>query len=362
MPLIAVDSLVKVYSRSERRPGTLGALAGLFARRRVTTEALAGVSFEIDEGELVGYIGPNGAGKSTTVKILSGILTGDGGSCTVDGRVPWLERREHVRRIGVVFGQRTQLWWDLPVIESYELLRDIYRLDERTYRESRDELVDRLGISRFLEQPVRQLSLGQRMRADLAASLLHRPRILFLDEPTIGLDAPGKLAIREFVRTINRDRGVTVLLTTHDMDDIEALSSRLIVINEGRIVADGSPELLQSEVSVERRVTVDVEPAAGGTAAHPPGELLAALERAGGRWWQDRGRLVFAIDPSRLAVPSLLSLVTAAYSVRDLYVDTPPIEEVVSRIYAGRGGDPAEREGAERPGDHGPGGRGSASS
>ncbi len=337
MPLIEVDSLVKTYSRSERRPGTLGALTGLFARRRVTTEALAGVSFEIDEGELVGYIGPNGAGKSTTVKILSGILTGDGGRCTVDGRVPWLERREHVRRIGVVFGQRTQLWWDLPVIESFELLRDIYRLDDRTYRESRDELVDRLGISRFLEQPVRQLSLGQRMRADLAASLLHRPRILFLDEPTIGLDAPGKLAIREFVRTINREHGVTVLLTTHDMDDIEALSSRLIVISEGRIVADGSPELLQSEVAVERRVTVDVEPAAGGTAAHPPPDLLAALERAGGRWWQDRGRLVFGVDPTRLPVPELLSLVTAAYSVRDLYVDTPPIEEVVSRIYAERG-------------------------
>ncbi|MFW5742546.1 MAG: ABC transporter ATP-binding protein [Spirochaetota bacterium] len=349
MPLVEVDSLVKTYSRTQRRPGTLGALAGLVFRRRITTEALAGVSFAIEAGELVGYIGPNGAGKSTTVKILSGILTADGGRCTVDGRVPWLERREHVRRIGVVFGQRTQLWWDLPVVESLELLRDIYRLDEATYRSSRDELVDRLGLARFLEQPVRQLSLGQRMRADLAASLLHRPRILFLDEPTIGLDAPGKLAIREFVRTINREHGVTVLLTTHDMDDIEALSSRLIVINEGRIVADGSPALLQNEVAVERRLTVDVEPAQGGSAAPPPSELLTALERADGRWWQERGRLVFAIDPARLPVPSLLSLITAAYSVRDIYVDTPPIEEVVNRIYARRSEDADLAPGSSSP-------------
>jgi ABC-2 type transport system ATP-binding protein len=331
--LIRASGLEKRYHRWERRSGTLGALAGLFSRKRVVTEALAGVDLSIGAGELVGYIGPNGAGKSTTVKILAGILTPDGGEVKVDGRVPWRERREHVRHIGVVFGQRTQLWWDLPVIESFELLRDVYRIDRAAYRATRDELIERMGIHGFLEQPVRQLSLGQRMRADLVASLLHRPRILFLDEPTIGLDAPGKLAIRRFVHEINRDHGVTVLLTTHDMDDIEALCSRLIVINKGRIAADGSPAILHDSLGLERRVTVDVEPTGGGTAADPPASLQRTLAATSGRWWVDRGRLVFAIDPAQLGVPELVSAVTEAYSVRDMYVETPPIEEVVSRIY-----------------------------
>jgi ABC-2 type transport system ATP-binding protein len=367
---IEASGLVKRYHRAARHAGTLGALVGLFSRRRVTTEALRGVSFSIGPGELVGYIGPNGAGKSTTVKILAGILTPDEGEVRIDGRVPWRERREHVRHIGVVFGQRTQLWWDLPVIESFELLRDIYRLDEADYRSTRDELIGRLDIERFLEQPVRQLSLGQRMRADLAASLLHRPRILFLDEPTIGLDAPGKLAIREFVRAINRDQGVTVLLTTHDMDDIEALCSRLMVINDGTIVADGSPELLHRGVGMERRVTVDLElgedaGAPGESAAREPGRattdpagrtgrvatnsngaatdstgapalprrLRATLETAEARWWHDGRRLVFAVDPRRLRIPDLVGMVTETYAVRDLYVENPPVEELVKKIY-----------------------------
>jgi len=334
---IEARGLVKRFTRSDRRHGTIGAVAGLFSRRTVITEALAGVSFSIAGGELVGYIGPNGAGKSTTVKILAGILTPDAGECRVAGRVPWAERREHVRHIGVVFGQRTQLWWDLPVVESFDLICDIYRLDRRAYRSTRDELIDRIGIAGFLEQPVRQLSLGQRMRADLVASLLHRPRILFLDEPTIGLDAPGKLAIREFVREMNRDHGVSVVLTTHDMDDIEALCTRLIVISDGRIVADGSPAILQDELAVERRVTVDVGMATvdgADSSGEPPPRLRRRLDLAGGRWWRDGGRLVFAIDPRRLAVPALVGELTASYEVRDMYIEAPPIEEVVARIYA----------------------------
>ena len=333
MPLIEAHDICKSYSRSARSTGTAGALFGLFSRRKVVTHALVDVSFGIDAGELVGYIGPNGAGKSTTVKILAGILTPDSGDCSVDGLVPWADRRRHVARIGVVFGQRTQLWWDLPVIESFDLLADIYRLEVVRYRKTRNDLVERLGIGPFLEQPVRQLSLGQRMRADLAASLLHEPQILFLDEPTIGLDAPGKLAIRDFVQTVNRERGVTVILTTHDMDDIEALCTRLMIINQGRIVADGAPTILTDELARNREVVIDVTPTQGGEARQPSETLMETLNATGTRWSLEGGRFTFDIDPTALSVPDLIQLVGAQYSMRDISIETAPIEEVVRRVY-----------------------------
>ncbi|MDM0026576.1 ABC transporter ATP-binding protein [Variovorax saccharolyticus] len=249
MPHILVDRLVKTYRISERDPGLAGAVRGLLRRRQRTVEALAGVSFALERGELLGFIGPNGAGKSTTIKILAGILRPDGGRVEVDGRDPFEDRERHVGRIGVVFGQRTQLWWDLPIGEGFDLLRDIYRVDAARYRRTRDELVSLLKLERVLDQPVRQLSLGQRMRAEIAAALLHEPELLFLDEPTIGLDAPSKLAVREFVRRANRERGTTVLLTTHDMHDIEALAERVIVIGHGRVLADSPVEALRAQVA-----------------------------------------------------------------------------------------------------------------
>ena len=254
MPHILVDQLQKNYRISERDPGLLGALRGLVRRRHRTVEALAGVSFELQRGELLGFIGPNGAGKSTTIKILAGILRPDGGRVQIDGRDPFADRERHVARIGVVFGQRTQLWWDLPVGDGFDLLRDIYRVDAQRYRRTRDELVALLHLERVLDQPVRQLSLGQRMRAEIAAALLHEPDILFLDEPTIGLDAPSKLAVRDFVRRANRERGTTVLLTTHDMHDIEALAERVIVIGHGRVLADSPVDALRAQVMAARRL------------------------------------------------------------------------------------------------------------
>ncbi len=258
MPQILVHELAKTYRVAERDPGVMGAVKGLFHRRWRTIEALKDVSFTLERGELLGFIGPNGAGKSTTIKILSGILRPDSGRVEVDGLVPHRDRIRHVARIGVVFGQRSQLWWDLPVIDGYNLLRDIYRVDHAAYERTRDELVSMLRLERLLDQPVRQLSLGQRMRAELGAALLHEPQILFLDEPTIGLDAPSKLAVREFVKRLNRERGVTVLLTTHDMHDIEALADRVIVIGHGRVLADGPFESLRGHIVGEQPAIEEV--------------------------------------------------------------------------------------------------------
>ncbi|WP_137919565.1 ABC transporter ATP-binding protein [Hydrogenophaga sp. 2FB] len=254
MPQIVVHQLRKTYRIHERDPGVRGALRALVRPRYHTVEALSGVSFELRRGELLGFIGPNGAGKSTTIKILAGILRPDGGRVEIDGRDPFVDRERHVARIGVVFGQRTQLWWDLPVGDGFALLGDIYRVDPVRFHRTRDELVALLQLERLLDQPVRQLSLGQRMRAEIAAALLHEPDILFLDEPTIGLDAPSKLAVRDFVLRANRERGTTVLLTTHDMHDVEALAERVIVIGHGRVLADGPVNALRAQVVAARRL------------------------------------------------------------------------------------------------------------
>ena len=320
--IIRVENLGKTYRVAERRPGLWGAFGGLFRRTYREVRALDGVSFEIQAGELVGYIGPNGAGKSTTIKILSGILVPDAGVCTVGGRVPWRERVPHVRRIGVVFGQRTQLWWDLPVVESFDLLSDVYRVPPSSYRRARDELVEMLSLGDLLDVPVRQLSLGQRMRCDLAAALLHAPDILFLDEPTIGLDAVSKLAVRQFVQRLNRERGVTVILTTHDMDDIEALCSRVMLINRGRLLFEGALDVLRGRVTSERWLIVRLADGAGAI-VDPDAEEIR----------RDGERVTLRFFPEVVPAAELISRIAARYPVRDLYVENPPIEEIIARLY-----------------------------
>lgn len=253
--MITMENVCKSYRIAKRNAGFTEACKALFHREYEEIHALRNVSFTINDGEMVGYIGPNGAGKSSTIKILSGILTPDSGYVTVDGRILWnsgtkvpltkqerCSRIEHVSRIGVVFGQRSQLWWDVPVIDSFELLKDIYSISEPVYRENLEELTELLNLGELLRTPTRQLSLGQRMRCEIAVSLLHSPKILFLDEPTIGLDAVSKLAVREFVKKRNQEHGTTVILTTHDMQDIEALASRIILIGKGQILMDGGLE------------------------------------------------------------------------------------------------------------------------
>ncbi|MDQ7793579.1 MAG: ATP-binding cassette domain-containing protein [bacterium] len=324
MPQVIVENLAKTYRIAKRRTGFLGALGGIARREYHLVRALTGVSFELEPGELVGYIGPNGAGKSTTIKILSGILVPDSGRCQILGKVPWRERAAYVGQIGVVFGQRSQLWWDLPVVDSFDLLRDIYRVPPARYGQSKDTLVQALGLAPLLDVPVRQLSLGQRMRCELAASLLHAPRLLFLDEPTIGLDAVSKLAVRDFIRELNRQRELTVILTTHDMDDIEALCHRVMVIGRGSILFDGTLDRLRASVSPERRLIIEV----------PPELPLPELALPAARVVKREGEQVhISFDPRVVRPAQLIGELSASLPLRDLYVVNPPIEEIIAKLY-----------------------------
>ncbi len=249
--MIVMENVCKTYKVAKRNAGFKEACKALFHRETEEIKALSNVSFTIQDGEMVGYIGPNGAGKSSTIKILSGILTPDSGSCVIDGRIPWKNRIEHVKQIGVVFGQRSQLWWDIPVIDSFELLKEIYSISKPSYNNKLEELTELLQLQELLKTPTRQLSLGQRMRCEIAASLLHSPRLLFLDEPTIGLDAVSKLAVRDFIRKLNQEHKTTVLLTTHDMQDIEAIANRVILIGRGNVLLDGSLDDMRQAAGAE---------------------------------------------------------------------------------------------------------------
>jgi ABC-2 type transport system ATP-binding protein len=322
MTHITVENLSKIYRVAARDPGLGGAFRGLFRRRHREIVALDSVSFALQRGELLGFIGPNGAGKSTTIKILSGILRPSTGRCTVGGLVPWESRIAHVARIGVVFGQRTQLWWDLPIEESFDLLRDIYRVDPKRFASAKERLVDMLKIANVLDTPMRQLSLGQRMRCEIAAALLHGPDVLFLDEPTIGLDVVSKGRLREFLRTLNAERGTTLLLTTHDLQDIEALCHRVIVIDHGTLVFDGDLADLHRHGGSTRTLVVDLVDEAPPISV--PGAITKRVE--GPRQW-----LSFPSDAS--AAP-LVAAVAASYDVADLSIQEPDIEDVIRDLYA----------------------------
>ena len=319
--MIELKEINKTFRVAKHTAGLREAAKSLFHREYTEIRALQDVSFTIGDGEMVGYIGPNGAGKSSTVKIMSGILTPDSGSCLIDGRVPWKDRKAHVQQIGVVFGQRSQLWWDVPVIDSFQLLRDIYRVEEAAYRRNLDRLTEELAIGEILKTPTRQLSLGQRMRCEIAASLLHDPRILFLDEPTIGLDAASKIAVREFIKALNRERGTTVILTTHDMQDVEALTERILLIGKGRILMDGSLSELRKRNSTQRTVTVDYS---GGVLPELPGARV--LKDPG-------GHAQIEVDTEVLPVSRLISEVAAKVDVKDLEVSGDTIDDVVLKLY-----------------------------
>jgi ABC-2 type transport system ATP-binding protein len=315
-PLVVLEDVVKEFTVAHR--------AGRLRRQRIAVRAVDGVSLAIEPGAMVGYIGPNGAGKSTTVKLCTGVLVPTSGRVQVGGVDPTRARLEVARRIGVVFGQRTQLWWDLPLSDSFELLRHVYRVEEGRHRANVASFVELLELGPFLETPVRQLSLGQRMRGELAAALLHDPPILFLDEPTIGLDLVSKEAVRRFLLELNQERGVTVLLTTHDLVDVERLCRRLVIIDRGRIIEDSTVDEIKERHGAERVLVVDLEE------ARPPLDVPGAkvVRTEGVRQW-----LRFSRDDH--TAPAVLAEIAAQAPVRDLTIEDLPIEEIVRRIYEG---------------------------
>ena len=321
MSFIEVRDLCKDYRIAQTEKGCAGAVKSLFHREYRVKSAVRDVSFSIERGEIVGYIGPNGAGKSTTIKMLSGVLIPTSGTVSVGGIVPYKDRKENAKHIGVVFGQRSQLWWDVPVIDSFELLRDMYRVEPARYKRNLDALAALLGLGELLKAPARTLSLGQRMRCEIAASLLHDPKTIFLDEPTIGLDAASKLEVRRFIREQNRERGTTVVLTTHDMQDIEALASRVLLIGKGQLLLDGSLDTLRRRVSGKKKIVVRF---GGAAPALCPGLTLTACRA---------GELELSLDPAVLTASDAVAHLAAGAALTDVTVSEITAEEMVAALY-----------------------------
>ncbi len=323
--MITVQNLCKYFKINRHHRGSLGALRNLFSREFEIVKAVDQLSFKIQPGELVGYIGPNGAGKSTTIKMLTGLLVPTSGEISVRGLTPWKERQNYVSRVGVVFGQRTTLWWDLPVIESLELLQHIYKVPPDQFDHNLKEFRHILELDAFLNTPVRSLSLGQRMRADICAALLHNPDILFLDEPTIGLDVVAKERIRQFIQHINREHGTTVILTTHDLSDVEKLCERVMIIDHGKLLFDGNLTQLKNRFGGNRQLVVDF------TEIHDEMDIEGAeiIGRAD-------SRITYQFPRTKVTASELIGRISAKYRIRDLEVREPEIENTIRRIYEER--------------------------
>lgn len=322
MSFIEVRDVCKTFKVSKRRAGVTGMVANLFAPKFEKKAAVKAVSFDIEQGEMVGFIGPNGAGKSTTIKMLSGILHPDSGSINVGGYVPYKQRKNYVGRIGVVFGQKSQLQWDLPVIDSFELLKAIYSVPDDVYRKNLSRFTEMLDMSGFIDQPVRQLSLGQRMRADIVAALLHSPEIVFFDEPTIGVDVVGKETIRSFIRELNQQDNVTMIFTTHDMQDIEKTCKRLIIIDEGAKVYDGTLSGIREKYGTSRQLDVEF----GGREEIADIENVEIVEL-------EHNKKRFIFESRDVHINELMNHLLSNYNIRDIYISEPEIESIIRKIY-----------------------------
>ena len=322
MSFIEVKEVSKSFKVNKRSAGIPGMIANMFVPKFENKKAVDGISFDIESGEMVGFIGPNGSGKSTTIKMLSGILCPDSGSISVNSYVPYRQRKEYVAGIGVVFGQKSQLQWDLPVIDSFELLKAIYRIPEEMYKKNLKRYTDMLDMGGFINQPVRQLSLGQRMRSDIVASLLHSPKIVFFDEPTIGVDVIGKETIRSFIRELNEKDKITMIFTTHDMQDIEQTCKRILIIDKGSLLYDGSLQEIRNKYGTTRQLIAEFNE---DTEVTPIENVMIGDPK-------DRKRS-FTFDNSVVDVNALMHEILGKYSIRDITVTEPEIETIIRKIY-----------------------------
>ena len=321
MSYIVVDGISKTFKVSKRSSGMKAALKSFFKRKYEYIDAVKDISFSIEKGEIVGYIGPNGAGKSTTIKMLSGILLPTAGNIRVDGFNPFKDRKKYVSNIGVVFGQRSQLAWDIPAEDTFDLLRDIYKLDDKRYQKNKEELIKLLNIEEIIKKPVRSLSLGERMRCEICASLLHNPKILFLDEPTIGLDAQSKKIVRDFIIKINKEKKVTVILTTHDMMDIDALAKRIILIGKGKILYDGSLDKLKNEYGSYKKISIKTN----DTIKEINLKGIISKKKIDGGY-----NLI--IDSNIISVSKIVNYLSK-YHINDLDIDNEQIDDIILKLY-----------------------------
>lgn len=327
MSLIRVENLSKNFSVNVPRGGVVGSVKDLFFRERKEVLAVDSISFEVSKGELIGYIGPNGAGKSTSIKMLTGILKPSSGTLRVDGFEPFRDRKQYTKNIGVVFGQRTQLWWDIAVIESFNLLKKIYEVPDSNFKQRLDDLTEILRLGDLLKTPVRKLSLGQRVRCDLAASLLHDPALVFLDEPTIGLDAITKDSVRKFLREINKNFGTTIILTTHDLQEIEELCKRIIILDKGSIVYDGDLSAIKSLPGLKKEIIIDFSEGKCVEKFLQSFETKLEIKKLSER------RISAKFDSQKNKTVDLLKEIISEYTIFDISIQNPTIEEVIMKIY-----------------------------
>ncbi|MDE7130481.1 MAG: ATP-binding cassette domain-containing protein [Lachnospiraceae bacterium] len=332
--MIEVKHISKDFVTPKKYPGLKGAVKGLFSNEKIVKTAVDDISFEIQKGEIVGYIGSNGAGKSTTIKMMTGILSPTRGECLVDGIDPNKRRKENAQNIGVVFGQRTQLWWDLPLSESFTVLKEIYNVSDSTYAERMEFLNRVLEMQDFFDRPVRTLSLGQRMRADLGAALLHNPKVLYLDEPTIGLDLIVKDNIREAIKEINERYQTTVVLTTHDIGDIEELCNRIIVIDEGKKIYDGSLAALKETYGTKRRVSMEIRQPEKVAKLHLASLLNVREEECSVNYEKESNTLSVTFDKHKIQVPQLLTAVMSVMDIKDVQIQETELSQIVKEIYS----------------------------